>query len=116
MIELPFPTKILWPNGRTRSFMAKHRMLKKHREWARLATLADKTRPAIGEGRVQLTITVYPKTRNRIDADAPISACKAYIDGIADALGIDDSRFNLPRLQFGEPVKGGKIVIAVDHA
>lgn len=114
MIELPFPAKILWPNGRGHH-MAKHRATKKHREWARLAALADRTRPALGpEDRAQLIVTVYPKTAHAIDDDNARAALKAYQDGIADALKVNDSRFAPHRLAFGEPVKGGKVVIGIE--
>lgn len=113
MIELPFPAKILWPNGRGHH-MAKHRATKKHREWARLATLADRTRPTIESGgRVRLSITVYPKTKNLIDADNAAAAMKAYQDGIADALKINDNLFDAPRIIFAEPVKNGLVVVSI---
>ena len=114
MIQLPFPAPILWPNGRGHH-MARHKATKRHREWAMLATLADRTRPAVGPGdRVQLVITVYPKTRHRIDDDNARAAMKAYQDGIADALKVNDTRFAPHRLTFGEPVKGGKVVIGIE--
>lgn len=112
MIELPFPAKILWPNGRGHH-MAKHRAVKSHRGWAYAATLACPQRPAPGVP-VQLSFTVYPKTRNAIDPDNALAAMKSYIDGIADALKTDDSKFKLPRIQFGEPVKNGKVVIGIE--
>lgn len=113
MIELPFPAKILWPNGRGHH-MAKHRATKKHRQWAHDATLADNTRPSIDSGgRIRLSITVYPKTKNAIDADNAAAAMKSYIDGIADALKINDSRFEVPTIHFAEPVKHGKVVVSI---
>jgi len=113
MIELPFPAKILWPNGRGHH-MAKHRAAKKHREWARLAVLADDGRPFFSPSDfIQLIITLYPKTRNAIDRDNALAAMKAYQDGISDAIRVNDSHFLTPRLQFGEPVKNGKVVIEI---
>jgi hypothetical protein len=41
------------------------------------------------------------------------SAPKAYLDGIAAALKVNDSRFKAPRSQFAEPVKGGRVVVSV---
>jgi hypothetical protein len=41
-----------------------------------------------------------------------IGAFKAGRDGVAEALGCDDYKFR-PAYQFGEPVKGGKVVVEI---
>jgi crossover junction endodeoxyribonuclease RusA len=108
MIELPYPHKALWPNGRAHH-MAKSREVKKHRQWARYATLADNARP---ETLRRLVVTVYPKPRGPLpDEDNTSAAVKAYQDGIADAYGIDDRTLGQPRIQFGERCAEGKFVI-----
>ena len=111
MIELPFPDKALWPNGRPHH-MAKHRAFQKHKSWAHIAMLS--LLPACfkhnGEP-VQLAYTVRPKTRHAIDRDNCVAAMKAYQDGIAAALGVDDSAFLTPTIEFGEPIKGGLIEV-----
>lgn len=117
-ILLPWPSGDLSPNARVH-YMARARSVKKHREWAMLATRAAGV--AIGHDGpgglmlpdyITILITAYPPSRRRTDADGVISRCKAYFDGIADALEVDDSRF-IPRFQWGEPVKGGKIVFSI---
>jgi crossover junction endodeoxyribonuclease RusA len=113
-IELPFPAKILWPNGRGHH-MAKHRAFKKHRQWAHDATLAALRgqRPELGE-RIAISATFYPLTRHPIDKDNAVSSLKAFLDGIAAALKVNDSRFEVPSIQFAEPVKHGKIVVRIE--
>jgi crossover junction endodeoxyribonuclease RusA len=121
MIELPFPAKILWPNGRGHH-MKKHREFQKHKSWAFLATKAFLSLPteASFEGffarPIAWTATFYPKTANTIDDDNARSSLKAFQDGIAAALGIDDKHFAAPTVQFGEPVKGGKVVITIGES
>jgi crossover junction endodeoxyribonuclease RusA len=113
-IELPFPAKILWPNGRTRSFMAKHREFQKHKNWAFLAAKA--VRPSMEHwenGRLQWSATFYPKTRNAIDDDNARASLKAYQDGIAAAMMVDDKLFAAPTIHFAEPVKNGRVVISI---
>lgn len=112
---LPFPDKVLWPNGRTRQWGAKYRIGKAHREWARLATLAAKAPKADPEGRVSIAITVHPKTRNAVDADNASASFKNYADGIADALGVDDRTFDTPSITFAEPVKGGLFAVSLTY-
>jgi crossover junction endodeoxyribonuclease RusA len=117
---LPFPVKALWPNGRSH-WADKAREVKKHREWARLAVVSSRTAkapPAATGSRIALAVTVHPKTRNAIDRDNCVAALKSYIDGIADALGVDDRNFETPTITFGEPIKGGlfSVVLTVRAA
>lgn len=108
MIELPFPHKALWPNGRPHH-MTKAREVKKHRAWAKLATQADRARP---ERITGLVVTVYPKRFGPApDKDNAGAAVKAYQDGIAEAYGVDDRTFSEPKILFGERCKDGKFVI-----
>jgi crossover junction endodeoxyribonuclease RusA len=112
-IVLPFPAKILWPNGRGH-WAEKGRETKKHRLWALGAALS--LRLPKPEGRVNVSLTIHPKTAHAIDADNAVASCKAYLDGIAQALGVNDSTFNAPSVFYGLPVKGGKVIITLDDA
>lgn len=111
MLVLPFPEKILWPNGRGHH-MAVHRAFQKHKQWARLATLSESVRAPIAS-RIEWTATFYPKTANAIDDDNARASLKAYQDGIALALGVDDRVFAAPTIRFGKPEKPGRVEIEV---
>ena len=113
-IELPYPHKILWPNGRTLSQGYRASETKKHRQWAHDATLAWRGRDHRPiEGQIDVLITVYPKNRGPVpDGDNAMASCKAFLDGIADALGLNDRNF-VPRVQFGERTQHGKIVVSL---
>lgn len=112
MIELPFPAKILWPNGRGHH-MAKYRQFQAHKKWAWTAGLhAGLQRCDIGQ-KVRWSVTIYPKTRNAIDRDNALASLKAYQDGLAKAMGVDDSCFDTPTLHFAEPVKNGRVVVVI---
>ena len=63
--------------------------------------------------RYDIAVTVHPKTRHPIDRDNCVAAMKSYLDGIADALGVDDSLFNTPSIAFGEPIRGGLMSIGI---
>lgn len=56
-----------------------------------------------------------PIKRNR-DLDGLLSSCKAYFDGIADAIGIDDSKFRHQAPVWGIPRKGGNVRIVLEAA
>lgn len=102
MIVLPYPHKALWPNGRAH-WGAKSTQTKKHHAWARAAAngiKAPETRP------IQLVIHVYGKPRGPLpDADNCVAASKAYIDGIAAAIGVNDREFAAPKVEFASARK-----------
>lgn len=97
--------------------MAKHRAFKKHREWARLATCAPGVRSEMRKAMLldsdslALRYVITPKTAHAIDRDNAVSAMKAYQDGIAAAMGIDDSNFATPEIEFAAPRKPGQVEV-----
>ncbi len=86
-------------------------VVKKHREWARAATLAAGAVSLPEKGDIRVIAGFYPPHRRGDRVSYP-SLLKPYWDGIADALGVNDSRF-LPSFVFGEPVPGGEIVVSI---
>lgn len=73
-----------------------------------LATMQAPAVPA------RLVCTIHPKTANAIDEDNAVAAMKAYQDGIAGALGINDGSLAAPRIIFGSPIKGGAVFVEVE--
>lgn len=111
MITLPFPAKILWPNGRGHH-QAKAREFKKHKDWAFFATRSVLPYCFKHNGApIKLKFTITPKTRHAIDKDNCVAAMKAYQDGIALALAVDDSQFDTPEIAFAEPKQPGGVVV-----
>ena len=112
MIELPFPSSILSGHTDGKGRWAKIAATKKHRDWARSATLAAGSMGIPIDGDIRLVVTFYPPNRRGDRVNFP-NRMKPYFDGIADALKVNDSRF-LPSYHFAEPVKGpGKVVVVV---
>ena len=109
-IELPWPDPILSPNAR--KHWARHNKAKqaamqeafyltpKHKLWR------DK--------HYSMTLTFCPPSLRRADLDNCLSGEKSRIDGIAKALGIDDSQFRPITIDWGEKVKGGKVIVEID--
>lgn len=110
-IVFGYPAKELWPNGRAH-WAAKSRATKQARqEAAWLAVSAAK--PVIGDGPVPVRLTVYPKQYGPLpDRDNCAAAIKAHLDGIADALGINDRNFAAPVVTFANE-RSGKFVLEV---
>jgi len=112
MITLSWPPRVLHPNARPH-WSVKAKAAKSYRQAAGWATKASGDRVE-GDGAVDLHITFYPPNKRNHDLDGCLSAMKAGIDGIADALGVDDSRFTL-RIERGQVVKGGAVIVIVEE-
>lgn len=109
IIDLPWPSKELWPNGGDRNHPAKiARLKKKHREWAYLCALEVKPKQFKHDGgKIPVTLYIYAKPKGPYpDADNCIAAMKSSFDGIADALGVNDRDFSAPAVIYAEPREG----------
>ena len=109
MIELPWPPKELNPNARTH-WARKSKAAKAYR--AACHVLTKQSGVVAPEGKVGLVLEFCPPDRRRRDDDNCLSSFKSGRDGMADALGIDDSRF-VTTLSLGEPVKGGVVRVRI---
>jgi len=116
LIVLPYPDRRLSPNARLH-----YRALAKVKAMARqeakiLATVAIPLRVkkelAASEDKIPITVRIYPPDNRHRDADNAFASCKAALDGIADALCVNDRRFR-PSMQFMEPEKPGKVEIVL---
>jgi len=116
MIELGWPANALSPNHRSRSHWPRTRALaaaKKEGFLACKAAMMGGGAPRWSNPRIAFVITAYPPDKRARDDDNVKASLKAHRDGIALALGIDDSRF-AERFQWGEPVRGGKIIVCLE--
>lgn len=94
-IALPLPSRNLSPNARVHwSKMAKHK--KAARRLAAFAAWA-KFGPCKFKG---YRLDFYWSTKRRRDKDNAAAMCKAYLDGIADAVQQDDSEWEFDGVRF----------------
>lgn len=104
-LTLPWPNPALNPNARV-SWPIKAKATKTAREYAYWVTKqAARNAEISADGPLLLKITFHPPTSRHRDDDNLIAMCKAYRDGIADGLGINDSR-----LRTGMPTHSRQIV------
>ncbi|MGB1214858.1 MAG: hypothetical protein ACPG4X_15940 [Pikeienuella sp.] len=103
-IILPWPPRALWPNSRVQHRYSgdKRKAFKNAGFYAAKKAKAD---PA-----EHMAITFCPPDRRRRDLDNMLAAIKYGLDGIAAAVGQDDSEWSLS-LDRGEPIKGGAVLI-----
>lgn len=91
-LVLPLPSRLLTPNARIH-YRVRAKLTKLHRERAKLETLAlRKGKPKEYAG-YSLAFH-FPDARKR-DLDNCEASCKAYRDGIADALKMNDFNLNM---------------------
>ena len=110
---LPWPDRSLHPNARVH-FMVLAKAKKAARTAAYLAVKQQWAGLVLPEtGRLHLWIDFMPPDRRRRDDDGLLASVKAHRDGIADALGIDDSRFVSHPWVKDEVRKGGQVVIKI---
>lgn len=114
-IDLPWPAPILWPNGpRPRNEGHKASVTRKHRDWAHIATLEVAPKCFHHNGaKIPVTLEVHAKPKGPLpDEDNCIAAAKAMLDGIADALKVNDRDFAAPRVVFS-PERDGRFVVEI---
>lgn len=109
LIELPFPSAKLSGHAKGKWWNTSG-IVAKHRAWAAKATKAAGA-VVSADGDIRVAVTFYPPNRRGDRINFP-NRMKAYWDGIADALKVNDSRF-LPAFHFGEPEKVGRVVVEI---
>lgn len=106
---LPWPVSALSPNARGH-WSRRSRAAKAYRMQCFLfAKKAGLVAPA---GRILLQLEFLPPTARRRDDDNLLASFKAGRDGLADALGIDDSLF-VSQVQIGEVHPGGAVRVTL---
>lgn len=92
-VILPWPPKELSPNARLHwSKVAKAKKSYRQISWA-LGLEAKIQASRTGDDPIHLGITFFPPDRRGRDTDNMFAAMKAGLDGIADALQVNDKRF-----------------------
>lgn len=104
---LPWPDKILNPNVK-KHWAIKARAVKIHRNIAYTIAKKDKITPG-----TSIEIVFCPPDHRHRDRDNMLAMCKAYLDGIADAIEVNDRHFDLDKIKKIPPVKGGYVEIII---
>jgi crossover junction endodeoxyribonuclease RusA len=114
-IELPWPPKALWPNGRAHwAEKARKTKLARTLAWGLTAqALGPKLREPPADGDIPLKVTLQPPKRGGAipDEDNAMASLKAYRDGIAAALGVNDNRFRNDRPTWLPKSGDGAVII-----
>ena len=116
-VVLPWPPRVLSPNSRPPHWA----VLAQAKRAYRLACHAEARAAGWRNGavaptdRLHVRLVFVPPDRRRRDMDNLIAAMKSGLDGLADALGVDDTRWTLT-CAIDEANIGGMVRVEVGRA
>ena len=110
LIVMPWFEKVLNPNTATH-WAAKSMARKRQRNAAYLITKQKRIKVS-KDGLVYLDIQFNEPDARKRDIDNMLASCKSMLDGIADALEVNDHNFIIT-MRRGDKVKGGLILIRI---
>ena len=114
ILKLSWPAPALWPNRAAgKHWGEKHAAKVAAREAGYYAAIEALTDKIMFEGHIPLSIVFCASSARRFDLDGALSALKPALDGIAQALEIDDSRFGPVVLHRGAVGKPGAVIVGV---
>jgi crossover junction endodeoxyribonuclease RusA len=114
VIDLPWPPKELHPNARVH-WAKKAKAAKRARNDAAWFALSSgvRTHDFAGQDSLNVALMFLPPDNRHRDTDGMISSVKSYLDGIADVVGVDDSRWVFTGIRRGEPRKPGVVRVEI---
>jgi crossover junction endodeoxyribonuclease RusA len=110
MIELPFPPSSLSGHAKGH-WRSKSNPTAEYRALAKEATVKARYLVPPGKDDISIHITFVPPDQRGDRVNFP-NRMKPYFDGIAEALGVNDSRF-VPHFHFCAPEKPGRVEVRI---
>jgi crossover junction endodeoxyribonuclease RusA len=111
-IFLPWPDKRLSPNAR--QHWASLARAKKAAKRAAYYTALEAGLGKIEAETISVRVSFFPPDRRPRDTDNAFASCKAAFDGIAQAIGIDDSKWNITIAPRGPVEKSGMVKVDLE--
>lgn len=118
-LTLPWPSAKLNPNRSKGMHWASTSALRKSARFEACAlarAAAGALSGTLGAGAIPLSITFIQPDRRARDRDNLLAALKPAIDGIADALGVNDTQFDPVMLRREYGAKPGAVRIEIGGA
>lgn len=112
---LPFPTVAMGSNSNVHwSSRAQLRaQARRDGKLLALAALDGAGVPFKRDDKLRALVTFCPPTKRRRDLDNCFSGIKAGLDGVFEALNVDDSQLGLVTLQWGDVTAGGRVEVTL---
>jgi hypothetical protein len=117
-VTLPFPDKALSPNSRNK--WDKVKATDEAKGWAYLAIrqnyLVFDNPPFPADANLIASFVFLPPDDRYRDLDNMVAMCKAYIDGIFDAIGGNDRKIDTIEAHRNPKIKGGFVTITITES
>ena len=112
-VELPWPAKELSPNAR-HHWAAAAKAKKAYRAKCRLLGEAQALwQVKDAPGPITVGVTFFAPDNRPRDLDNMLASMKSGLDGLADAMGVDDSGWSFRVIKAKQIVPGGLVVVEV---
>lgn len=111
ILTLPWPPKVLSPNDRPH--WAKLARAKKAYRHACAWTAKSQGATQVDAERLQVHLTFVPPDRRSRDDQNLIAAMKSGLDGIADVIGVDDSKWYVTHEPYSTEKTGGFVKVEI---
>jgi crossover junction endodeoxyribonuclease RusA len=109
---LPWPDKRLSPNSRVHWRALAH--AKKMAKKLAFYSVKEAGIPKIEADSLLVSYSFFPPSRRRYDLDNLIASMKAANDGIAEAVGVDDSAWTIRISPRGPVEKNGMVKVELE--
>jgi hypothetical protein len=118
-VELSWPAAELSPNARVHHFILARfkKAAKTEAGWATKLALQSNRHWAPPEDKIPVHLIAHPPEAWRTgDADNFIARCKAHLDAIAKAVGVNDRKFSAPTVEWADRQGRGKLIVLISSA
>lgn len=112
LIRLPWPPAKSSPNGSQGDYLGKARAGKSYKQECAWECKRQGVRKMACD-RVSVEITYYPPTGHRIDWDNMAVRAKRGWDAVAEAIGVDDSKWWPVTCDKGDKTPGGCVLVHI---
>ena len=117
-IKLPWPPTVLSPNSRAHwATVAKSK--KRYRQACALYSISQMRgsapQPLPADGELALALEFFPPSARKMDRDNLLARMKAGLDGVCDALAIDDARFEPVTVSMKKPLRAGMVRVVISN-
>lgn len=108
---MPWPPRGLSPNDRRHrlAVAGKRRQYRADCAWSTIAAGVRR----VDAPALEVRITFHPPDARARDLDNMLASIKSGLDGVADVIGVDDSRWTLV-LVAGSPVRHGRVDLVIE--
>lgn len=111
-VYLPWPDRRLSPNARVHwSHLSRAKKAAKRTAYY---TALEAGLSKIDTDTISVKVSFFPPDRRPRDTDNMLASCKAALDGISQAIGIDDSKWNLSIAPRGPVEKEGMVKVELE--